>query len=392
MNDFNTNLMSALFKGESVDELFRGELESAINQLLKRELTIFLDYEKHDPTGYNSGNSRNGTYNRKLNTRFGEITVDVPRDRLGEFKQRTVPSYKRSTDDLESMVIQLYRKGITTAEIADLIEKMYGAYYSKTTISNMTQAVQQQVEQFHTRQLKSRYALIFADATFISVRRDTVAKEALHILVGITPEGIKEVIDYRCYPNESSENYREMLEDIRTRGCEEVLLFVCDGLIGLKDRCLETFPKAKVQSCWVHIARRIAMLVRHKDKPEILNQLKGIYRAQDTVEAQERLHAFIQTYQTRYPKVTEMLRSNTSLLTFMSFPQEIWASIYTTNLIEGLNKQLKRDTKRKEQFPNESSLDRFACTKFTEYNDRFSQRIHKGFGLVTSDLMAMFTD
>jgi putative transposase len=126
MNDFNTNLMSALFKGESVDELFRGELESAINQLLKRELTVFLDYEKHDPIGYNSGNSRNGTYNRKLNTRFGEITVDVPRDRLGEFKQRTVPSYKRSTDDLESMIIQLYRKGITTSEIADLIEKMYG--------------------------------------------------------------------------------------------------------------------------------------------------------------------------------------------------------------------------------------------------------------------------
>jgi putative transposase len=123
MNDFNTNLMSALFKGESVDELFRGELESAINQLLKRELTVFLDYEKHDPIGYNSGNSRNGTYNRKLNTRFGEITVDVPRDRLGEFKQRTVPSYKRSTDDLESMIIQLHRKGITTSEIADMIEK-----------------------------------------------------------------------------------------------------------------------------------------------------------------------------------------------------------------------------------------------------------------------------
>lgn len=101
MNDFNTNLMSALFKGESVDELFRGELESAINQLFKRELTVFLDYEKHDPIGYNCGNSRNGTYNRKLNTRFGEVTVDVPRDRLGEFKQRTVPSYKHSTDDLE---------------------------------------------------------------------------------------------------------------------------------------------------------------------------------------------------------------------------------------------------------------------------------------------------
>jgi putative transposase len=112
MNDFNTNLMSVLFKDESVDNLIRRELENTINLLLKWDLTVFLDYEKHDPVGYNSGNSRNGTYNRKLNTCFDEITVDVHRDRLGEFKQRTVPSYKRSTDDLESMIIQLYRKGI----------------------------------------------------------------------------------------------------------------------------------------------------------------------------------------------------------------------------------------------------------------------------------------
>jgi putative transposase len=281
-----------------------------------------------------------------------------------------VPSYKRSTDDLESMVIQLYRKGNTTSEIADLVEKMYRTYYTKATISNITQAVQQQVEQFHTRQLKYRYAMIFADATFISIRRDIAAKKALHILVGITPEGVKEVIDYRCYPHESAENYQEMFEDIRNLGCEEVLLFVCDGLFGLKDRYLKAFPKAKVQSCWVHIACLIAMLVRHKDKPEILNQLKVIYRAKDTIEAQEHLHEFIQDNQARYPKVTKMLRSNTSLLTFTSFPQEIWASIYSTNLIEGLNKQLKRDTIHKEQFPNENSPDRFVCSKFTEVNNR----------------------
>ena len=122
MSNFTTELMSALFKGEGVEEIMRLELESAMNELLKVELTSFLDYEKHDPRGYNSGNSRNGFYVRQLKTRFGEISVEIPRDRNGEFKQQLIPSHQRSTQDLENMVIQMYRRGITTAEIAELIE------------------------------------------------------------------------------------------------------------------------------------------------------------------------------------------------------------------------------------------------------------------------------
>ena len=156
MSDFNTKLMTTLFKGESVDEIMRMELESAFNELLRNELTVFLDYEKHDPIGYNTGNSRNGIYERKLKTRFGEISVEIPRDRNGEFKQQSIPSYQRSTSDLEAMVIQMYRKGITTSEIADLIEKMYGAHYTPQTVSNMTKMVQEQVQRFHCLTLRQR--------------------------------------------------------------------------------------------------------------------------------------------------------------------------------------------------------------------------------------------
>ena len=145
MSNFTTDLMSALMRGEGVETIMRDELEAAMNELLKLELTTFLDYEKYDPIGYNSGNSRNGSYTRQLKTRFGEIEVVIPRDRKGDFKQKLIPSHSRSTDDLESMVIQMYSKGITTSEIADLIERMYGAHYTPQTISNMTRVVQDQV-------------------------------------------------------------------------------------------------------------------------------------------------------------------------------------------------------------------------------------------------------
>ena len=233
MSNFSTDLMSAFLKGESIEEVMRIELEKAVNELLQLELTSYLDYEKYDPIGYNTGNSRNGTYSRQLKTRFGEISVEIPRDRNGEFKQHTVPSYKRSTDDLESMIIQMYQRGITTTEISELIERMFGMYYTPQTISNMTQVLSDQVEAFHTRQIQTRYVSLYLDATYLSVRRDRVSKEALHIIVGITEEGIKEILDYRLYPSESSENYREMLEDLKSRGLEEALICVSSGVIGL---------------------------------------------------------------------------------------------------------------------------------------------------------------
>ena len=390
MDNFSTNLMSALIKGESIEEVMRVELERAVNELLRLELTSFLDYEKYDPIGYNSGNSRNGVYQRQLKTRFGEITIEVPRDRNGEFRQQTVAPYKRSTDDLESMIIRMYQRGITTTEISELIERMYGTYYTPQTISNMTQVLSNQVEAFHKRPIDSRFVCLYLDATYLALRRDSVSKEALHMIVGINAEGIKEVLDYRLYPTESSENYKEMLLDLKDRGLEEVLLFVSDGLIGLRDACLEVYPQAKHQSCWVHISRRIGHLVRAKDKAMVLNDLKAIYQSDNRQAAIEATQAFIVKYQVLYPKVVRILQENPSLYSYYDFPVSIQRSLYTTNLIESLNKQLKRYTKKKEQFPNEASLERFVCSLFIEWNHRYLDRIHKGFALSVNELNMLF--
>ncbi len=390
MNHFSTQLTKALSQGYSIDEIIRQEIETTINQLLRTELTVFLDYERYDPIGYNSGNSRNGSYTRQFQTKYGEITVEVPRDRNGEFTQQTIPSYKRRSDDLETTILQLYSKGITTSEIADLIEKMYGHAYTTQTISNITQVVEEHVEAFHQRTLNKRYIAIYCDATHLNVRRDSVSKEALHILVGITQEGTKEVLDYRLFPQESCANYREMFEDIKARGVNEVLLFVSDGLTGIRDVCLEIYPQALHQSCWVHIQRNIARLVRAKDRKEILELLKPVYQADSQLEAQATLKHFTTETSNRYPKVIKLLDQNPSLLSFLSFPKSIRRSIYTTNILEGMNKQIKRYTKRKEQFPNEASLDRFVCNQLMEYNQRFSSRVHLGFNLVHSEIDEMF--
>ena len=386
----NTKLLSALLNSESVDEIFRQELEDAVNELLVTELTVFLNYEKHSVSGYNTGNSRNGFYERTIHSRFGDLNIKIPRDRIGEFNQQTIPPYSRNTDDLETTIIQLYKKGITTREISDLIEKMYGHHYSPQTISNIAKTVADQVEAFHKRPISSRYAVIYCDATYLNVRRDSVSKEALHIILGITPEGEKEVLDYALYPSESCSNYQDMLLSLKERGLEHVLLFVTDGLKGLRETCLEVFPMAKHQSCWTHIARNVMKYVRAKDKTTVMNDLKTVYQSDTEENAVSNLYSFMTKYQHIYPKVIDVVNDLTSLFTYYVFPKSIRRSIYTTNLIENLNKNLKRGTKRKEQFPNEDSLDRYVSMVFSDYNQKFGNRVHHGFNKAASELYDLF--
>ncbi|MBU1141985.1 MAG: IS256 family transposase [Firmicutes bacterium] len=390
MNDFTTELVKTLVEGKDIKEIFRFHIEKAVNQLLQIELREFLNYDKYDRRGFNTGNSRNGTYDRILKTEYGELNLTMPRDRNGAFENQTIPPYKRQNDTLESMIIYLYSNGITTDEIARMIEKMYGHHYTKQTISNITAQVIGDVQAFNHRSLNKRYAVIYLDATYLPVRRDTVSKEALFFALGITPEGYKEILSYSLFPTESAHNWEIVLSDLRARGVEETLLFVTDGLTGIRDAISNVYPNAKHQSCWVHLARNVAHSVRVKDRGEVLMDLKKVY-TQNTLEtAENALDEFIHNWEKRYPKVTERFKNNPSLFTFLSFPKPIRASIYTTNLIENLNKHLKRYTKRKEQFPNEDSLLRFMISYAEDYNQKFQMRIHKGFSLVTAELNEMF--
>lgn len=391
MSNLNTELAEALLKNESLDEVFRSHLEAAVNDLLKAELTAFLGYEKSSISGYGSGNSRNGFYQRDLDTKYGKLHISVPRDRNGDFDQQLIPDYTRRTDDLETTIITLYRKGITTREISDLIEKLYGHHYSPATMSNIAKSVEKQVEQFHNRDLSDKYVVIYMDATYLNVRRDSVAKEALHVLIGIAPDGTREVLDYALYPTESACNYEEMLKVVKKRGVKQVLLFASDGLEGVRDAVKRQFPEAEHQQCWVHLSRTVARYVRNKDRKEILGDLKSVYRATSEKAAKEALKVFLEKHGSRYPRLSGIFdRAEPSLYQFFHFPAEIRNSLYTTNLIERSNKGLKHKSKVKEQFPNESSLERFVCCYYSDLNRSYAERAQRGYRQVSAELLLMF--
>lgn len=389
MFNLNTELTKTLLANESLDEFFRQHLEIAINDLLQAELSAFLGYEKYSIDGWGSGNSRNGSYERTFETKYGKLNLRIPRDRNGEFQQQTLPEYKRRTDDLETTVIQLYSKGITTREISDIIEKMYGYHYTPTTVSNITKVVEEQAVQFHNRQISSQYAVVYLDATYLNLRRDSVSKEALHVIMGITPDGYKEILDYAIYPTEAAANYEEMIVSLKNRGLEQVLLFVSDGLQGMRDAVLRQFPSAEHQQCWVHVSRSVSRHIRNKDRAEILDELKAVYRATSKDDAQKELQRFLDKHAVKYPRIRTIFESD-SLFSFFLLPAEIRSSIYTSNLIENNNKGLKHKSKVKEQFPNEDSLDRFVCSYYSEYNRKQSGRIHKGFKKAMPELLEMF--
>lgn len=391
MTDFNRECLNALFDKEKFDKFMRTQLEEGLNLLLESELTAFLGYNPYDRNGWNSGNSRNGSYFRQIKTQFGPIKVQVPRDRNGEFHQQTLPAYGQHTDALESTVIQLYSHGVTTREISELIEKMYGSYYSAGTVSNISKQVASQVESYHQRRLSDKFFCVYLDATYIPLRRDTYQREAVYIAVGIKPNGNKEIIDYRIAPVENLEVWSEMIADFKERGLEQVELFLSDGFVGIKDMLKQYYPKSKFQRCLIHIMRNISQKVRVTDRAEILNAFKQVHKQTNQKEAETVLHAFYEAYGSKYSRMIKDLRKlEEDMLVFYQYPKQIRPSIYSTNMIESINRMIKRKTNPKSEFPSEKSLDNFLGSQVIDYNDRNANRVHKGFGQVADTLESYF--
>lgn len=390
MNDFTTKLMSCLANRENMEEaiqeLFRSELEKAMNDLLKIELTSHLNYERYERSGLSENNSRNGFYERKLQTTHGELNLIIPRDRNGEFDSPLVPKYERRDTRTEELIVKLFQTGLTNSEISEIVESLYEKKYSRGTISNITEKIVADVEAFRKRTLSGQYAVIYLDATYVPLRRDTVRKEAVHIALGITMEGAKEMLGYAVAPNESSTIWKELLLDLHSRGAETPLLFVTDGITGIEETILEIYPQADVQRCLVHVMRNIASHVRVKDRAEILGDFKHIHSQKTKEAAREILDDFSRKWEAIYPKVVGSVQGNSFLLTFYSYPEAIRCSIYSTNLIENFNKHLKRDLQAKIQFPSEESMEKFLVSRFDVYNYRFSEKVHRGFGSVHSEL------
>lgn len=387
MNNFTTQLNDLLHLNNynleiSCKELIRANLEIAINELLKDELTAVLQYEKYERV--DNDNYRNGSYHRDFNTSYGVLHLNIPRDRKNAFQSPIVPKYERKDATTEETILKLFQTGLTNDEIANIVEALYAKKYSKGTISNITNQVVANIDKFNARVIQSHYAVIYTDATCISLRRDSVAKEAVYIALGIRANGNKEVLGYKIAPTESCEVWKELLQDLKSRGLKSVSLFCTDGLAGFTNVVEELFDHPKIQRCLVHVSRNIASKVRVHDRKAILEDFKEVYNKDNKEAALTQLEIFKKAWY-KYPSILKTLDENAYLFTFYEFPKEIKASIYTTNIIEGLNKQIKKKTNRKEQFPTEESLEKFLVSMFEDYNAKFLNRVHKGFNQVTED-------
>ncbi|TDO68813.1 transposase-like protein [Halanaerobium saccharolyticum] len=376
------------------DDMINDLIKNFIEKLLKGELTEFLNYDKYDSAGKNSGNSRNGNYTRNFQTKYGVIeNLEVPRDRNNDFQTALFEPYKRRDDWLEQTVIQMYARGLSTRDIANLIEQMYGQKYSATSVSNLTDIAVKEIEQWKNRPLEKRYSVLFIDALSIKIRREHVGNESAYIIIGINEEGYREILDFYIGVTESATLWQEVLMNLKSRGVEQVLLGVMDGLPGLTDAFLKVYPKADVQRCVVHKVRNTLKKVKKKHTDEIVTDLKKIYKAPSREYAEQALNDLSSKWDKIYPHLAQSwFEDKDELFAFYKYPDSIQKSIYTTNWIERANKEIRKRLKTMNSLPNEKAAEKILYLKILDYNSKWSERRLKGFLATRENLIQLFEE
>ena len=376
------------------DDMINDLIKNFLEKMLKSELTEFLNYDKYEVTGKNSGNNRNGNYSRNFQTKYGVIeNLEVPRDRNNDFQTALFEPYKRRDNWLEQTVIQMYARGLSTRDIANLIEQMYGQKYSATSVSNLTDVAVKEIEQWKNRPLEKRYSVLFIDALSIKIRREHVGNESAYIIIGINEEGYREILDFYIGVTESAALWEEVLMNLKFRGVEQVLLGVMDGLPGLTDSFLKVYPKADVQRCVVHKVRNTLHKVKKKHTDEIVTDLKKIYRAPSREFADQALNDFSSKWDRIYPRLAQSwFEDKDELFTFYKYPDSIQKSIYTTNWIERANKEIRKRLKTMNSLPNEKAAEKILYLKILDYNSKWSERRLKGFLAARDKLIQLFEE
>jgi len=376
------------------DDMITDLIKNFIEKLLKGELTEFLNYDKYDSAGKNSGNSRNGNYSRNFQTKYGVIEkLEVPRDRNNDFQTALFEPYKRRDDWLEQTVIQMYARGLSTRDIANLIEQMYGQKYSATSVSNLTDIAVKEIKQWKNRPLEKRYSVLFIDALSIKIRREHVGNESAYIIIGINEEGYREILDFYIGVTESATLWQEVLMNLKSRGVEQVLLGVMDGLPGLTDAFLKVYPKADVQRCVVHKVRNTLHKVKKKHTDEIVTDLKKIYKAPSREYAEQALNDLSSKWDRIYPHLAQSwFEDKDELFAFYKYPDSIQKSIYTTNWIERANKEIRKRLKTMNSLPNEKAAEKILYLKILDYNSKWSERRLKGFLAARDRLIQLFEE
>ena len=328
-----------------------------VERALQAELTTHLGYEKHSPEGHNSGNTRNGVSTKQLKGDFGEMQIEVPRDRQASFEPKLVAKGQTRFAGFDDKILSLYARGMTTREIQGHLEEMYQVEVSPALISNVTEAVIEEVKVWQSRPLDAVYPVVYLDALVVKMRSDgRVENRAVYVAIGITLAGMKEVLGLWTSANEGAKFWLQVLTEMQNRGLKDIFIACVDGLKGFPQAIETVYPKTTVQLCIVHMVRASLNYVNWKQRKPVARDLKSIYRAATVEEAERQLAEFAAQWDRQYPSISALWRRNwQGVVPFFQFPPEIRKIVYTTNAIESLNMSLRKAIKTRGAFPSEDA-------------------------------------
>ena len=344
---------------EDIQNLFKETIAEFMENGLDAELDDELGYSRYDYKNKDTDNSRNGHSSKTLRTSFGDVEVSVPRDRKGEFEPQILKKNQTSiTQDVEEKILSMYAKGMTTGDIETHIREIYGIEVSDTTVSRITDKILPIAKEWQQRPLESVYAVVFLDAIHYHVRSEgQIAKKAVYIAIGINLDGKKDVLGMWVGENESAKFWASVLNSLRNRGVQDIFIACTDNLTGFSNAIEAVYPKTEIQNCIIHQLRNSSKYVSYKDLKLLMADLKAVYAAVDEQTAMDALDSFAERWDRKYPKISQSWRENwPNLSTYFKYPQEMRKLIYTTNAIEGFNRQLRKVTKSKAVFPTDDSL------------------------------------
>jgi len=365
--------------------------KDVLQEMLEAELEIELGYSKGDKKNKNTDNRRNGYTNKTVKTQFGEIPLEVPRDRNGEFEPVVVPKNKRDISGIEEKVISLYARGMSTKDIHDQLKDIYGIELSADMVSKITDSIIPHIKEWQNRPLEPIYPFVFMDAIHYKVREDgQIKSKAAYVVLGVNLDGFKDVLGIWIGESESSKFWLGVLNDMKNRGLKDVLIFSVDGLNGLKEAILAAYPKAEIQRCIIHQLRNSFRYVSYKDLKEFSRHFKEVYKAVNEEEASLKLVELEEKWGKKYPYAIKNWEMNWDVISpFFKYPDHIRRIMYTTNIIEGFHRQLRKVTKTKSVFPSDQALEKMLYLASQNVTKKWTQR-YKDWDQILNQLMIFF--
>ena len=382
----NYDINTAQDLSSALKDMFKG----ALQEMMNAEFDSSMGYSKYDKKSEKT-NYRNGATKKTLKSEFGAFEFETPRDRNGEFEPKIVPKNTRDVSGIEDKIISLYAKGLSTRDINEQIQELYGIEVSATMVSNITDQVIPEIKEWQARPLDDVYPFVFIDAVHFSVREDNhIIKKAAYIVLGINSEGFKEVLGIWIGENESAKYWLGVLNELKQRGVKDILILCSDNLTGIKEAINAAYPNTVQQRCIVHMIRNSVKFVSYKDLKPFTNDLKKIYTSVDEEKGYEQLQEVKNKWSDKYESAFKTWEENwDAICPFFQFSDSIRKIMYTTNTIESLNRQFRKFTKTKSVFPTDMSLLKCLYLSTKNISKKWDQA-YRNWGPILSEQSIMF--